>query len=290
MKKILFFLVLNFSMFGQEQFSVFFQSNKHELAVAEMKQLEKWITQNKSSKILTISGYTDEDGTNQYNDTLAKKRVETVFNLLKNQVKIREDFKKISFGEMHQQSQIKSENRKVVVYYLQEKDLHKEAIILGKQITDTPKKQVVYYPKSIIIGNPDGSESEILLDVAFMQTLNGAQPGEKLKLENLNFVLNTFAITKESRGKLYELLVVMQQNPNLKIDIQGHVCCVKSDKQDLSTQRARAVYKFLEMKNIAKARMSYRGFGSTQPIFSVPEQTEAERAQNRRVEIEIVSN
>lgn len=277
-------------MFGQEQFAVYFQSNKHTLAVSELSQLEKWISQNKSSKILTISGYTDEDGTNQYNDTLAKNRVETVFNLIKNKVKIREDFKRISFGEMHQHAKVKAENRKVVLFYLQEKDLHKEATILGKQIVDKPKRQVVYFPKSIVIGNPDGTESEITLDVDFMKSLNEAKAGDKLKIENLNFVLNTFAITKESRSKLYELLLVMQQNPFLKIDIQGHVCCVKSDKQDLSTQRARAVYKFLEMKNIDKTRMSYKGFGSTQPLFPLPEKSEEERAQNRRVEIEIVEN
>jgi outer membrane protein OmpA-like peptidoglycan-associated protein len=82
----------------------------------------------------------------------------------------------------------------------------------------------------------------------------------------------------------------MQQNPLLKIDIQGHVCCVKSDRQDLSTQRAKAIYKFLEMKGIPKSRMSYRGLGSTQPLYALPEKTEEERAANRRVEIEIVAN
>nr|WP_305069628.1 OmpA family protein [Flavobacterium covae] len=120
--------------------------------------------------------------------------------------------------------------------------------------------------------------------------MSESKVGDKLKIENLNFVLNTYAITQESRGKLYELWLVMQQNPNLKIQIQGHICCVTKDRQDLSTQRAKAVYKFLEFKNIEKTRMSYKGFGSSQPLYDLPEKNEEERAANRRVEIEVVDN
>ncbi|WP_136666982.1 OmpA family protein [Flavobacterium sp. H122] len=284
------FVFLGVKSYSQEQYSVYFQSDKHLLTGQQAAEFQKWIEENKSSKILSMNGYTDEDGGNQYNDTLAKKRVETIYGLIKNKVKIREDFKRISFGEQHNHSKIKSENRKVIIFYLKEKDLHKEAEILGLKPKEVKKSQPVQFPESIILNNPDGSESEIKLDVVFMKTLNESKTGEKLKLENLNFVLNTFGITKESRGKLYELLLVMQQNPLLKIDIQGHVCCVKSDRQDLSTQRAKAIYKFLEMKGIPKSRMSYRGFGSTQPLHALPEKTEEERAANRRVEIEIVAN
>jgi outer membrane protein OmpA-like peptidoglycan-associated protein len=94
----------------------------------------------------------------------------------------------------------------------------------------------------------------------------------------------------ESRGKLYQLLLVLQQNKKLKINIQGHLCCVLSDKKDLSTQRAKAIYKFLEFNKIDKNRMSYQGFGSTIPLFSIPEKNESEREANRRVEIEIIEN
>lgn|GEM_PF-153851 len=293
MKNWLWILLLFGNVIGanaQEQFSVFFQSNKYTLPISENVELNKWISENKTSKILSINGYTDEDGTNQFNDTLAKKRVESVFKLVKDKVKIREDFKKISFGEMHSQSKNKAENRKVVIYFLKEADLAREAEIMGLKSKEVAKPRVLAFPESIIVTNFDGSRSEYKLDVNFMKSLNESKAGDKIKIENLNFVLNTFAVTNESRGKLYELLLVMQQNPNLKIDIQGHVCCVKSDRQDLSTQRAKAVYKFLEIKNIDKSRMSYKGFGSTIPLFSLPEKTEEERAANRRVEIEIISN
>ncbi|MCJ1810178.1 MULTISPECIES: OmpA family protein [Flavobacterium] len=293
MNKILFvsiMLFLSLKSFTQEQFSVHFKSGQHELTPSEKLEVEKWIQENKKSKILSISGYTDEDGTNQYNDSLAKKRTETVFNLIKGKVAIRTDFKKINFGELHQQSKIKAENRKVILFFLKEKDLEKEKEIIVLKTPANNTDKVIVFPSSILLNNPDGSETEIKLDVQFMKKLSESKVGDKLKIENLNFVLNTYAITQESRGKLYELWLVMQQNPNLKIQIQGHICCVTKDRQDLSTQRAKAVYKFLEFKNIEKTRMSYKGFGSSQPLYNLPEKNEEERAANRRVEIEVVDN
>ncbi|MCL9808375.1 OmpA family protein [Flavobacterium luminosum] len=289
MIRLFFILCFVSSLSAQEQFNIYFQSNKHTLSAPDNKELLQWVENNKNSKILAITGYTDEDGTQQYNDSLAAKRVETVFKLISGKVPIREDFKKISFGEKHQHSKIKAENRKVIIYYLLNKDLHREAEVLGIKPESVPKKKIAF-PDKVIITNPNGSKSEYQLDVDFMNSLSNASKGTKLKLNNLNFVLNTFAVTNDSRGKLYELLLVMQQNPSMKIDIQGHICCVKSDKQELSTQRAKAVYKFLELNGIEKNRMSYQGFGSTQPLFPLPEKSEEERAANRRVEIEIINN
>ncbi|MBC7439116.1 MAG: OmpA family protein, partial [Flavobacterium sp.] len=55
-------------------------------------------------------------------------------------------------------------------------------------------------------------------------------------------------------------------------------------------QRAKAVYNFLIGNNIEKNRLTYKGFGSSLPIFQVPEKNESERAANRRVEILIIEN
>jgi outer membrane protein OmpA-like peptidoglycan-associated protein len=114
--------------------------------------------------------------------------------------------------------------------------------------------------------------------------------GEKLKLENINFIINTFAIVNESRGKLFELLFVMEKNPKLKIEIQGHLCCNPVDKQGLSTERAKAISKFLIYNGIDKNRLLYKGFGGSMPIFPLPEKSETEALANRRVEILILEN
>jgi len=295
MKPYLIFIFLLFSWFAsqaQENFTLFFDSNKFELNARENERLNTWIAENKNNKIVAIHGFTDEDGTNAFNDTLAQKRVNFILNAIKNQIKIREDFKTRSFGESFAQSKNKAENRKVIIYYILEKDLPREDEILGikkEPIIEKPKSEIEY-PEKLVFENPNGTKSEFKLDRTFMKQVEHAKTGEKLKIENLNFVINTFAVVPESRGKMYELLLVLQSNPKLKIEIQGHLCCMPVDRTDLSTQRAKAIYNFLIANDIYRGRLSYKGFGSTQPIYPIPEKDEKERAANRRVEILILEN
>ena len=288
---IFFFLVSQFA-FGQEQFSVYFETNKAELQTSELEKLNKWIQDNRKVKIVAINGYTDKDGSNALNDTLSQNRANHIFDHIADKVAIRADFKSRSFGENHSQKQDKAKNRRVDIYYILEKDLARENEILGiKEEIKVPKpKPVQQYPDIFQVQNPNGTVSDFTLDVAFMQKVAAAKSGEKLQLDNLNFQFNTFAITNESRGKLYELLLVMQKNPQLKIEIQGHICCNASNKETLSTQRAKAIKGFLKSQGIDNSRVTYKGFGSTQPLFPLPEKNEQERAANRRVEILIVEN
>jgi len=291
---VLYIVFLFFSLIAQaqEEFSVYFDSNKYELKKQENEKLQNFINTNKDVKIVAINGYTDEDGTSGFNDTLAQKRVNFIYGEIKGKLKIREDFKTRSFGERHKHSKVKAENRKVVVYFLQAKDLPRENEILGIKEEPIVKKprEMPKYPQKMTIQNPNGTSSELVFDVAFMEKLTVAKPGEKIKLDNLNFQLNTFAITNDSRPKMYELLEVMKRNPQMKIQIQGHICCMQNDKQDLSTKRAKAIARFLEINEIDKDRVTYKGFGVTEPLFAIPEKSEEERSANRRVEIEIIEN
>lgn len=297
MKKL--FSVLIFSIFfsltmqAQEQFSVFFETNRYDLKKSESERLSAWLAENSGSKILAINGYTDEDGSVGLNDTLGQRRVSQVFKLIENKVKIRADFMTRNFGKLHKQSPVKAENRKVVIYYLQEKDLAKENEILG--IVETKKPEVkpkgpIVYPDKVSVQRPDGKQEEIILDVAFMKRVGEAKAGEKLRIDNLNFYENTFAVMPDSRPKLYELLETMKLHPKLKIKLQGHVCCMKADRKDLSTQRAKAVMMFLNQSGIEKSRLSFQGFGVSQPVYPIPEKTPEEREANRRVEVLVVEN
>jgi outer membrane protein OmpA-like peptidoglycan-associated protein len=301
MKKIFLFLMLflfPLLMQAQEQFSLYFDTNKHELTGAEAERLSAWLAGNHTSKILAINGYTDEDGSIGLNDTLAQRRVSHVFGMIKNKVKIRDDFKTRSFGKLHKQSPVKAENRKVVIYYLQEKDLARENEVLGIADVSKPEPEAaetkpagpVVYPDKISVRNPDGKEVELKLDVAFMKKMGEAKPGEKLVIENMNFYENTFAVMPDARPKMYELLETMMLHPKLKIKLQGHVCCMKADRQDLSTQRAKAIMMFLNQNGIAKNRLSFQGFGVSQPIYPIPEKSPEQAAANRRVEVLIVEN
>ena len=290
---ILVLLSLSFSTLaiGQSQFSIYFDSNKYELTPLETSKLNQWISSNPKVKIVGIHGFCDEDGSSSFNDTLAKNRINFVYTFIRNKIAIRDDFKTRSFGELHRLSKIKAENRKVTLFYIEANDLSRENEILG--IKEKPiqlPKAIIKYPEKLVFDNPDGSKSEYKLDVDFMQKMTEAGVGQKLKLENLNFIINTYIVVPQSKGKMYELLLVMKNNPNLKIEIQGHLCCMPTDRLDLSTQRAKAVNNFLVANGINEERITFKGFGSTQPIYVLPEKDEAQRSANRRVEILIVAN
>lgn len=288
---ILFFFASQFAK-SQEQFSVYFETNKFSLVSAETESLKQWITANLKVKIVAINGFTDKDGSNALNDTLSQKRVAFIYDYIANKVAIRSDFKSRSFGESLTQQGDKAKNRRVDIYYILEKDLARENEILGikKEIIVVEKRPQIKYPDIFQVQNPNGTVSNFELDTKFMQQVTEARSGEKLQIKNLNFQFNTFAITNDSRGKLYELLLVMQQNPQLKIQVQGHICCNNSHKETLSTQRAKAIKGFLISQGIDNSRVTFKGFGSTEPIFPLPEKSEEERAANRRVEILIMEN
>ncbi|WP_281635771.1 OmpA family protein [Flavobacterium marginilacus] len=279
-------------VFAQEQVSFFFDSNKFVLKNTELSKLNQWLSSNKEVKIVGVYGFCDEEGTIGYNDTLAKKRIDYVFNTIKGKVKIREDFKTRSFGKLHTLSPIKAENRKVTLFYILPKDFVNEEKIIEekKEGIAEKKKPSIKFPDTYAYENPNGTVVTIKIDTVFMKKVSTANVGEKLKLENMNFFTDTFAIMPQSRSVMYELLTVMKNVPDLKIQIQGHICCVQKDFRDLSTQRAKAIYKFLEFNGIEKSRMTFVGFASTKPLYPLPEKNEAEREANRRVEIEIIAN
>jgi outer membrane protein OmpA-like peptidoglycan-associated protein len=288
---LLFFFTVS-CVFSQEQVSFYFDSNKSILKKDELLKLNQWLVQYKEVKIIGVYGFCDEEGSIGFNDTLARKRIDYVFNIINGKVKIREDFKTRSFGELHTLSKIKAENRKVTLYYIQPKDFVHEAEIIRekKEVAVIKKKEIVKFPDKLSFENPDGSISEFKMDTIFMRKVSVAKVGEKIKLENMNFYINTFAIMPQSRAKMYELLTVMKSYPDMKIQIQGHICCVTKDIRDLATQRAKAIYKFLEYNEINKSRMTFVGYGSDRPLYPIPEKSEEEREANRRVEIEIISN
>ena len=183
MKKLFFYFII-FSHFltnAQSQFSVFFDSNKFDLKKTELINLNNWITKNSNVKIIGANGFCDEDGSTISNDTLAKRRVNTVFNIIKTKLKFREDFKTRSFGELHNLSKIKSENRKVTLFYIEPKDFERENEILGiKKAEIKPiKKSEIKFPEKLTFQNIDGTISEMILDKAFMKEVNESKIGNR---------------------------------------------------------------------------------------------------------------
>ena len=235
---------------GQERLEVFFEFDRSQITDEAATRINNFIS-GKNPVVSKIYGYCDWKGSNAYNDSLSLRRVDAVYRFLSEKgVKVREDYEMIGFGEDFEQSPVQSENRKVIIQFE----------------TPTP-----------------------LPDTSLTEAIRGLNPGDKVRLKNINFLNNSAVIVPKSQPALYELLCIMEENPTLKIEIQGHICCqLREDVNDVSTARARAIYNFLIRNKINRKRLSYKGFGISQPIHPIPERTEAEADENRRVEVLVV--
>jgi outer membrane protein OmpA-like peptidoglycan-associated protein len=282
MKK-LFFTVLFFAVLflakAQEQFVVYFDNNKFELNKTEQAKFDKWILENKTSKILSITGSTDEVGSSGFNDTLSQKRVNSIYSIVNGKIKIREDFKSISLGEKGATSPNKAENRKAIIHYILEKDLARENEILGIKPKVVVEEEIIPIEEETM-NFPKGATLEDKIELSTKGTL--------IRLEDINFHVNTFAIIPSSKKSIDELIYVLKKYPKLKIEIQGHICCVNKDARNLSIDRARQVKRILISEGIEDKRVKVKGFGVSKPKFTIPEKSEFEAARNRRVEIMIL--
>ncbi len=282
MKK-LFFTVLFFAVLflakAQEQFVVYFDNNKFELNKSEQAKLDKWILENKTSKILSITGSTDEVGSSGFNDTLSQKRVNSIYSKVNGKIKIREDFKSISLGEKGATSPNKAENRKAIIHYILEKDLARENEILGIKPKVVVEEEIIPIEEETM-NFPEGATLEDKIELSKKGTL--------IRLNDINFYVNTFAIMPNSKRSITDLVRILDKYPKIKIEIQGHICCVDKDVKNLSLDRAKQVKRILVYEGINDRRISVKGFGVSKPKYTIPEKSEFEAAQNRRVEIMIL--
>ncbi|WP_214070457.1 OmpA family protein [Mucilaginibacter sp. dw_454] len=119
--------------------------------------------------------------------------------------------------------------------------------------------------------------------------LEPIEVGNKVILKNIFFDTNKFQLEPESKPELQKLIEFLQLNPTVHIEISGHTDNVGKDdlNQTLSENRAKSVYNFLISGKIDPARMVFIGYGKTQPL--APNDTDENRAKNRRTEIKITA-
>ena len=91
----------------------------------------------------------------------------------------------------------------------------------------------------------------------------------------------------QSLAELKKLLDLLVTNPTLKIEISGHTDNVGDDEsnQVLSENRAKAVYDYLIQQGIDQSRLSFAGYGETDPIDT--NETPEGRANNRRTQFRV---
>lgn len=277
MKKVLLISLLCISSFlsfsqQKENITVHFDFDKYDLSGAATQQLNDFLDKIEKQDIISleINGYTDSKGSNAYNDALALKRA----NAVKDYLSAKRTFNNISVN---------------VKGFGEDKLLNTDAT--DAESRENRRVEIIAAIKEIPVIKVEKTLSTMMQDTAL-------KAGAAITLPNLLFMNNSDVLIASSLPTLEELKTILDKNPTLKISIEGHICCVapvpgtpyeKWPNYKISVLRAKMVYDYLIKNGIAPARIiGYQGFGSSRPLYPIPEKTEQESIANRRVEIRIV--
>jgi OOP family OmpA-OmpF porin len=107
----------------------------------------------------------------------------------------------------------------------------------------------------------------------------------RARLDGINFDFNSATIQPSSRPLLDQVAGMLKEHGDWKVTLEGHTDNVggAAFNKTLSMSRAAAVKTYLAGGGVAAERLAAAGFGFDKPV--APNETQAGRAQNRRVEI-----
>jgi len=148
------------------------------------------------------------------------------------------------------------------------------------------KEGYLFYSEHFSLTGTNTSARPFIKDIP----LKPIRIGETVVLKNIFFDTDKFDLKTESRMELDKLTDLLKKNPKMQIEISGHTDNVGTAEhnQALSANRALAVYNYLAGQGVPAGRLSYKGYGFSQPIDT--NETEEGRANNRRTEFKVVGN
>ncbi|MFD2892191.1 OmpA family protein [Flavobacterium chuncheonense] len=256
MRLLLACLILLMSFFAnaqeEEVHSIYFEFDKYNLREDQATDVIAFVQKLDTTKVesIEIFGYCDDRGKDAYNFKLSNNRANTVKNKLiekgiKNKIIITIEGKGrvlIDDDLLDNIPEVRSKNRRV------------DVVVNYKPVTVADLKIPGVYntiPKNPVVG-------------------------DRIYLEKLLFDRGSSQLTYAAKKELDRMAKLLMRYKNIEFEIQGHVCCTptfhkeaidnKTKKRELSKNRAMAVYKYLSFKKINKTRMTYKGFGNSQPL------------------------
>lgn len=116
------------------------------------------------------------------------------------------------------------------------------------------------------------------------------QRGDEIAIKlpsGIAFDTNESSVRPDMRPALDQVAKTLASYQSTFIDVTGHTDSTGGDaiNQPLSDRRASAVADYLQYQGVQRARMATRGYGAQMPVAT--NDTDAGRAQNRRVEIRL---
>jgi outer membrane protein OmpA-like peptidoglycan-associated protein len=268
----------------KETLTIYFDFDKYELTGKAKKQVDSFFVNRQGIAVtrIELSGHCDFIGSDPYNDILSTRRVNKVKQLIKSYDLPDSNIVTSAYGEKKPLNQNRTATERQ----------------LNRRVEITIVKDEIAFVQDKL-SQKDASltkEPEVKLKEQIADT--NTVTGSNIVLKNINFYGGMHRLLPESLPVLQELLDAMKSYPKLAIEIQGHICCethtgdgldIETGIYNLSAARARAIYDYLHASGIEPGRISFRGFGHSQPIYPYPERSEEEKTANRRVEIKIIS-
>lgn len=114
--------------------------------------------------------------------------------------------------------------------------------------------------------------------------------GETVRLENIEFETNSAKLTRDSEKTLDGIADALGDYPDLKFEIGGHsdMTGPADANQRLSQQRAESVRTYmLDHSSLKPENLVAKGYGEAHPL--TPERTEAQKKEDRRVELKLLN-
>ena len=232
-----------------------------------------------SNQTISIIGYTDYVGTEDYNARLSQERAQYVANyFLSMGIKSNQIRQRVGKGEIVRVAE------RVGGYQADRKVDVVLQVRKGGRDKTTPLTNASF--NSIKATTPDPVLQK--MDIS---------TGETFVLDKIYFYAGRHVVKPESLPELDKLYNALAANNNITIQIEGHICCVRfapdaldedTNELALSTNRAKYIYDYLIAKGIDARRLKYRGFGRLRPVVA-KELTLEDEDRNRRVEIRILS-
>lgn len=157
-----------------------------------------------------------------------------------------------------------------------------------KQVVLQPSAEVVEReaPEERVVAEPQKTEPK----PAPTQSEPEPVSPPNYNFNNIQFEFDSSVLKTNSYAVLDQIGREMQKDANAKFIIDGHASIegTADYNMELSIDRANAVKLYLVNSGISGNNLTVKGFGATRPVAS--NDTEAGRAQNRRVEIRHVED
>lgn len=133
-----------------------------------------------------------------------------------------------------------------------------------------------------------GLNRSATLYVKLQLGIEEAKAGKSIVLNKIFFETGKSNLNTATSDDLKKLIVFLKDNPETKLEIQGHTDNVGSlaTNQKLSQNRASSVVNYLVSYGISRARLIAVGYGPDRPIAS--NSTTEGKALNRRVEMKVL--